>query len=161
VAAQLAALFVANGVAGKVVSLAVLVLQVPFHAYAVLLLMSYVLRDRVVTLDELFACASAYILMAILWGSAYALVLAFDPSALYINEANNPDGRLAFSELIYFSMTTLTSVGFGEITPVAPIARSLVMLQQVVGVLFVAILVARLTGLYEKQVDQRGRDQAS
>ena len=122
--------------------------QVLFHGYAVLALMAYVLNDALITLDELFAIASAYILLALFWASAYALLVHFEPGAIYINEANNPDGVVSFAELVYFSTTTITSVGFGEITPVIPAARSLVMLQQVVGVLFVAIVIARLTSLY-------------
>jgi Ion channel len=50
---------------------------------------------------------------------------------------------------MYYSMTTLTSTGYGEITPVHPAARSLAMLQQWVGVMFVGILIARLAGLHQ------------
>ena len=53
-------------------------------------------------------------------------------------------------------MTTLTSTGYGEITPVAPAARALAQLQQVVGVLFVAILIARLTGRYRGRLGPGG-----
>ena len=130
------------------VETALLGTQVLFHGYAVVALMAYVLNDALITLDELFAIASAYILLALFWASAYALLVHFEPGAIYINEANNPDGVVSFAELVYFSTTTITSVGFGEITPVVPAARSLVMLQQVVGVLFVAIVIARLTSLY-------------
>jgi hypothetical protein len=58
------------------------------------------------------------------------------------------------SELLYFSFTVLTSTGFGDITPVHPVARMLCVLQQVVGILFVAILIARLAGTYPP-VDRR------
>jgi hypothetical protein len=64
-----------------------------------------------------------------------------------INEANDPDGRTTWADLVYYSMTTLTSTGYGDITPLSPPARGLAMLQQVTGVLFVAILIARLTTL--------------
>ncbi|MBV6414007.1 MAG: two pore domain potassium channel family protein [Xanthomonadales bacterium] len=124
-----------------------LVFQVAFHAYAVVLLLRYVLHDEIVTVDELYALACIYVLLALLWASAYAIVIHYDATAIYINEANNPDGRIGWSDLVYYSMTTLTSTGYGEITPVAPPARALAMLQQVVGVLYVAILIARLTGM--------------
>lgn len=129
------------------VQLPMLVAQVAFHAYAVMLLLGYVLRDDVVTIDELYALACIYVLLALLWASAYAIVILYDPAAIYINEANNPDRHIGWSDLVYYSMTTLTSTGYGEITPVTPPARALAMLQQVVGVLFVAILIARLTGM--------------
>lgn len=125
--------------------------QVLFHGYAILALLSYVLRDPWITLDELFAIAATYVLIALLWASAYAIVVHSDPAAIFINPTNNLDGRVDWPDLVYYSMTTLSSTGYGEITPVSPAARALAMLQQVVGVLFVAILVARLTGLYRKR----------
>ncbi len=126
---------------------AMLAAQIAFHAFAVVLLLGYVLRDEVVTTDELFALACIYVLLALLWASAYALVILADPRAIFINPTNDLDGIVGWSDLVYYSMTTLTSTGYGEITPVSPAARALAMLQQVVGVLFVAILIARLTGL--------------
>lgn len=133
------------------VLLPMLVAQVAFHAYAVMLLLGYVLRDEIVTLDELYALACIYVLLALLWASAYAIVVHYDPAAIYINEVNNPDRRTGWSDLVYYSMTTLTSTGYGEITPVTPPARALAMLQQVIGVLFVAILIARLTGMARRR----------
>jgi hypothetical protein len=130
------------------VEMTMLLAQIAFHGYAVLVLLAYVLRDEVVTLDELFAIACVYVLMALLWASAFALVVHFDPHAIFINPTNDLDGRTTWADLVYFSMTTLTSTGYGEITPVSPPARALAMLLQLFGVLFVAILIARLTGLY-------------
>ncbi len=129
------------------VQLPMLVAQIAFHAYAVMLLLGYVLRDDVVTIDELYALACIYVLLALLWASAYAILVHYDPAAIFINPSNDADGRTGWSDLVYYSMTTLTSTGYGEITPVTPAARAMAMLQQVVGVLFVAILIARLTGM--------------
>lgn len=130
------------------VELALLVSQVVFHGYAAIALLVYVLFDDTITLDELFATAGVYVLIALFWASAYAIVIYFDPAAIYINPTNNLDGRVGFADLVYYSVTTITSTGYGEITPVSPAARALAMLQQVTGVLFVAILIARLTGMY-------------
>ena len=136
-----------------------LVAQVAFHAYAVLLLLGYVLRDDIVTLDELYALACIYVLMALLWASAYGIVVHFDPGAIYINPSNDPDGTTGWSDLVYYSLSTLTSTGYGEITPVAPAGRALAMLQQVVGVLFVAILIARLTGMHRARSERNRSDE--
>ncbi len=133
---------------------AMLSAQVLFHGFAALLLLRYVLRDEIVTTDELYALACIYIFLALLWASAYSLVVLLDPQAIFINPTNDPDGVVGWSDLVYYSMTTLTSTGYGEITPVSPAARSLAMLQQVVGVLFVAILIARLTGLNRASKDR-------
>lgn len=135
-------------VPGGGVELALLISQVVFHGYAALALLSYVLLDETITLDELFAIAGVYVLLALFWASAYAIVIHFDANAIYINPTNNLDGRVGFADLVYYSITTITSTGYGEITPVSPAARALAMLQQVTGVLFVAILIARLTGMH-------------
>jgi hypothetical protein len=50
--------------------------------------------------------------------------------------------------MIHLSMATLTSTGFGDITPVAPFARSLTQLEQLTGVFYIAVLISRLIGLY-------------
>ena len=135
---------------------AMLAAQIAFHAFGVVLLLGYVLRDEIVTTDELFALACIYVLLALLWASAYALVILANPQAIFINPTNDMDGAVGWSDLVYYSMTTLTSTGYGEITPVSPAARALAMLQQVVGVLFVAILIARLTGLNRAARSHRG-----
>ncbi len=130
------------------IELPMLVAQVVFHGYAAIALLAYVLGDDVITLDELFAIAGIYVLLGLLWASAYAIVIHYDANAIFINPSNNPDGTTGFGDLVYYSLTTLTSTGYGEITPVSPAARALAMLQQIVGVLFVAILISRLTNLY-------------
>ena len=142
----------------SMVHVPMLVAQVAFHAYAVMLLLGYVLRDDIITLDELYALACIYVLLALLWASAYAIVVHYDPTAIFINPTNDADGRLGWSGLVYYSMTPLTSTGYGEITPVAPAARALAMLQQVVGVLFVAILIARLTGMTRSRATRKDPD---
>jgi Ion channel len=146
VALQFAHVFTDN----RSVELAMLCAQVVFHLYACAALMHYVLIDDVVELDELFAIASNYVLLALLWASAYAIVVHFDADAIFINSTNNPKGYVSFSDLVYYSLTTLTSTGYGEITPVSPSARALAMLQQWLGVLFVAMVIARMTNLYKR-----------
>ena len=119
-----------------------------FYGFVIVAMLRYVLGDDRVTADELFAAASMYVLTAMLWGCLYMITEHLIPGSFAINEANNADGKTTFLELLYFSFTTLTSVGFGEITPANSHARSLVMLEQIVGVLYVALLIARLTGMY-------------
>lgn len=126
-----------------------------FQAYAVSCLFRYVVSDAIATTDELFAAAAMYILLAMVWSCGYAILIQLQPGAFYINAANNPDNAVDWWDLIYFSFTTLTSVGFGEITPVTHHARSLVIVEQVAGILFVAILIARLTGIYRGDGPER------
>jgi hypothetical protein len=121
-----------------------LIAQAVFHAFVVICLLRYMLRDDVMTRDELFAAAGLYVLMAFVFAYLYALIEHWQPGAFVINEANNPHGGIRWWDLLYFSFTCLTSVGFGEITPANDHARSLVMIQQTIGVLYFALVVSRL-----------------
>jgi hypothetical protein len=118
--------------------------QAMFHAFVVICLLRYMLRDEVMTRDELFAAAGLYALLAFVFAYLYALIEHWQPGAFVINAANNPTGRTRWWDLLYFSFTCLTSVGFGEITPANDHARSLVMIQQMLGVLYFALVVSRL-----------------
>ena len=128
-----------------------LVAQALFHAFVVLCLLRYMLRDEVMTRDELFAAAGLYVLIAFVFAYLYALIEHWQPGAFVINAANNPDGVTRWWDLLYFSFTCLTSVGFGEITPANDHARSLVMIQQMAGVLYFALVVSRLVTLQARR----------
>lgn len=125
--------------------------QAAFHGFVATCLLRYVLRDEVMTRDELWALASLYVLLAFVFAYLYAVVEQLAPGAFFINPSNNPDGATGWWELLYFSFTCLTSVGFGEITPVSDVARSLVMLQQVTGVLYLAIVISRLMAMQARR----------
>lgn len=122
-----------------------------FYAYAIASLVAYVLRDDVATYDELYAAVCLYIFIAMFWACLYWIVKYFQPEAFYVNPVNNIDGRVTWWDLLYFSFTTLTSTGYGEITPVTSHARSVVMLQQITGIMYVALLVARLANLLPRR----------
>jgi hypothetical protein len=131
--------------------------QAAFHAFVVSCLLRYMLRDEVMTRDELFAAAGLYVLLAFVFAYLYALVEFLAPGAFYLNPSNNPDGVASWWELLYFSFTCLTSVGFGEITPVSDPARSLVMIEQMMGVLYLALVISRLVSLQAQRI-VRSRD---
>lgn len=134
-------------VPGDALALANYATQAAFHAFVVVCLLRYMLRDDVMTLDELFAAAGLYVLMAFVFAYLYALLERWAPGSFVINAANDPDGATGWFELLYFSFTCLTSVGFGEITPAGNHARSLVMVEQMVGVLYLALVISRLVAL--------------
>lgn len=124
-----------------------LVAQILFHGFVVICLLRYMLHDNIMTLDELFAAASLYMLAAFVFGYCFALIEYLQPGSFYINIANNLDNTTSWWDLLYFSFTCLTSVGFGEITPVTDFARSVVMIEQTTGVLYLAILISRLLSM--------------
>lgn len=129
---------------------AALLFQAALHAFVIVCLFRYVLQDEVMTLDELFAAGSLYAMLAFVFAYLYSAIEYLAPGSFYINASNNPDGVFSWFEMLYFSFTCLTSVGFGEITPVSDHARSLVMIQQLIGVLYLAIVISRLISMQSR-----------
>jgi hypothetical protein len=84
-------------------------------------------------------------------GVPYAILQHLQPGSFALGRACRANLR----DLIYFSFTALTTTGFGDITPVHPIARTLTMFEQLAGVLYVAILIARLAGSYSPSERER------
>jgi hypothetical protein len=114
-------------------------------------LLRYVLDRRTITTDKVFGAVAAYILIAFTFASLFALLQLFEAHAFNATVGNGPEGRLNWPDLMYFSFTVLTSTGFGEITPATPMARALIVLEQVLGVMYVAFLIARLANLYGRE----------
>jgi hypothetical protein len=116
-----------------------------FYTYILADLLHYVLRRDVMTADKLYGAVAAYILIAILWANLHGVTQYFYPGAYAFGGTPK---ALDMAELIYFSFTTLATVGFGDITPTLVHARFLTILEMITGVMYVAILIARLTGVY-------------
>jgi hypothetical protein len=115
------------------------------YFYAAGALISYMLADHEITRDELFAVGATFTLVA--WGFAYTFVVwqAIEPGSFIA--AINPGGERTWMELLFLSFTTLSSTGLSDVVPVAPSARSIVMLEQLAGVAYIAVVVSRLVGL--------------
>ena len=108
-------------------------------------LLRYVFQPKVMTQDKLFGAAAAYLMLGVLWAYLYAIIGYFYPQSYMV--LGQP-GRLVYADALYLSVTVLTSTGFGDITPITRAARGLCMIEQITGGLFVAILIARLSGVY-------------
>ena len=119
-------------------------LHAPFYFFVSYAMIRYLFADDRVTRDELFATGAAFTVVA--WGFAYVYAAAQVVWPGSFIGAGGPGDRSWF-DLLFLSFTTLTSVGLSDVLPVLPHARSLVMVEQVAGVLYVALVVARLVGL--------------
>src|SRR5262245_58799838 len=111
----------------------------------IIYLLRYVFRPEVMTADKLFGAAAAYLMLGSFWATAYALTDFFYPNSFAgLNEASTRD----LIDFHYFSYTVLTSTGFGDIVPKTRQARAICNLEQLAGGLYLAILIARLAGVY-------------
>lgn len=108
-------------------------------------LLRYVFQPEVMTTDKLFGAAAAYLMIGVLWAHFYSLVGFIYPDSFMV--LGQP-ATLVFQDSLYFSITVLTSTGFGDITPLTRQARGVCMVEQLTGALFLAILIARLAGVY-------------
>jgi hypothetical protein len=115
------------------------------YFYAAGALITYVLEDHVVTRDELFAVGATFTLVA--WAFAYSFVVyqAIEPNGF--TAAVDPKAARTWMELLFLSFTTLSSTGLSDVVPIKPFARSLVMIEQLAGVAYIAMVVSRLVGL--------------
>ena len=113
------------------------------YFYAAFSMLAYMLEDTRVTTDELFAIGAVFTLMA--WGFAYVYVVlqALQPGSFAPTEG----GTQTWMDLLFLSFTTLSSTGLSDIYPVTGHARSVMMLEQVAGVFYIAMVVTRLVGL--------------
>jgi hypothetical protein len=105
------------------------------------------------TFDRILGAVALYILIGVVWAEAYQLVNSHLPAAYAGIARGNAQGDRA--TWIYFSFVTLTTVGYGDITPVAHIARSFAILEALIGQLYPAIVLARLVSLHVADDDSR------
>jgi hypothetical protein len=120
-------------------------------------LLHFIFRARRVNSDVLCAGISGYLLLGILFMLAFRLVSLLNPAdlthpgAFSFNIAGAAAHQLSRFEAYYFSFITLSTVGYGDITPLSHAARTLAMTEAMTGTLYVAVLISRLVALYSSQ----------
>jgi voltage-gated potassium channel len=113
-------------------------------------LLHFILQALVVTVDVLCASVAAYLLLGVTWTVAYWLVDQLTPGGAFsFNTGHGSQSMNGFTGL-YFSFITLSTVGYGDITPVSRAARWLAAMEAMTGLLYVAVLIARLVSLYSR-----------
>ncbi|MDX6683732.1 MAG: hypothetical protein QOG94_3771 [Solirubrobacteraceae bacterium] len=115
------------------------------YFYAAGALIAYMLADQEVTRDELFAIGATFTLVAWAFAYVYTVCQAVDPGSF--TATANPSADRSWMELLFLSFTTLSSTGIGDVVPVRPFARALVMIEMIAGLAYVAGVVSRLVGL--------------
>jgi hypothetical protein len=123
----------------------------PFYFFVSYAMIRYLFHDDRVTRDELFATGAAFTVVA--WAFAYLYAAA---QVLWAGSFEGASGQdQPWFNLLFLSFTTLTSVGLSDVVPIGAHARSLVIVEQVAGVLYVALVVARLVGLTVQRAANR------
>lgn len=128
--------------------------SVAFFAITLGAILASILGAKEVTTDVIFGSIAAYLLFGVVLALCYHAVNVLDPGNAIstISEGMTAETRHSqFSDHLYFSYVTLTSVGYGDITPVGPVARNLAIFEGIFGQLYVAILIARLVSIHISQ----------
>lgn len=126
----------------------IVVLWLALLASAAAFLLSDVLRSEKVTTEKLFSAISVYFLMGLIWGLAFIILDRLVVGAFTFPEPVPED---VAPHLIQFSFTTLTTLGFGDISPSSIVARALANFEAVMAQLYLVIIVARLVALHVEQ----------
>ena len=121
------------------------VLHAVFYFYTSLALLRYLFLDRVVTTDELWATGATFTVLAWAFAHTFMAVQIIWPESF--TAAIAPEAPRTWFEMLFLSFTNLTSVGLSDITPILPHARSWVMIEQVAGLMYVALVISRIVGL--------------
>ena len=140
------ALSVAEAVSpNPTVALISAVLHGLFYFWAAGNLMGYMLADATVTRDELYAVGATFTLVAWAFAYVFTVLQTLQPGAL--TESVDPQAQRTWMELLFLSFTNLSGTGLSDIVPITSHARSVVMIQQLAGLGYIALFVSRLVGL--------------
>jgi hypothetical protein len=124
----------------------------------VVAILSYVLGSGRVTWDKIYGAICAYLLLGYAWTFAYSLIEELQPGSFVSTISTMPTdlvGRVM--QLRYFSFVTLATVGYGDIVPHTPAARTMALLEAMLGQFYLVALIGRLVGLHIVYGDPRSR----
>lgn len=119
-----------------------------FHVNIIFTLMRYIFTAEKVTADVIYAACAVYFLLSFFFVPIYGMLETALPGSYVDNTLGSP---VSWQQFVYFSLITLSTAGYGDILPANMWARMLAGIEVTIGVLYVAILVARLVSLYDVQ----------
>lgn len=122
---------------------------IPFQITVIYSLVRFTQLQKQVEVNTIMAAVTIYILLGAIFVPVYGLIETLEPGAFIDNTF--PSERVVWQQLVYYSYVTLNTVGYGDILPYNAWARSLSTLEAGVGILYVALAIARLVSLYDRQ----------
>ncbi len=139
----------ADYTAGTTLNWVALAVFVVLYLFTLCLMLTKIFTTKVVARETIGLAVSTYILLGWAWAMFYLPVAQADPNAF--NQTVLQEGTGPGSTLVYFSFVTLTTLGYGDISPVSGLARSLAITEALTGTLFLTVLISRLIGAYNSR----------
>ena len=136
-------MFFANGY----LLIAAISFGVVLYFYIVVLLVNNLLSHRVITADLVYCAISTYFLIGVMWAGIYMVLEGISPGSF--------SGLSEAGDLLYFSFVTLTTVGFGEITPQTIISKRLAIFEAAMGCIYLAVIIAMIVGRYMSMAEKQ------
>ena len=129
-----------------------------FFLFAIIQMLIFIYGHKEVTRDLIVGAAVVYLFMALMWTFIFVVVETLHPGSFNLPEGQ---GFEATRQFVYYSFVTLTTLGYGDITPISSLARSLCVLEAVIGQLYLVVQVAWLVGVHVSQsmLKRAGRDE--
>jgi hypothetical protein len=121
-----------------------------FFAFTAIVILLHVFKERKITADVIIGAICVYFLIGLMWAFIFSVLEIFQPGSFHIEQSLG----VRLSDFSYYSFVTLTTLGYGDITPLSPPARSLCLLEAITGQLYLAVMIAGLVGIYVSQSRQ-------
>ncbi len=132
-----------------------LAFEIVLYFYVLFFIFKEVFLGPKVTADTIAGAISIYLLLGLVWSTIYTLLENVIPGSFHLPSNGETASPMLWPDLLFFSLTTLTTTGYGDILPANHHARSLASLEYIVGVLYIAIMVARLVNAYQSRSKNR------
>lgn len=140
--------------------LAAIIFEIFLLILCLWVILSFILENRRVTLDTIFAAVVAYFIIAIIFAQVYFFLLNTAPQSFNLPAVATPSTyHVLHGDLVYYSLIVITTAGIGDIVPLNPVARVLTAIEAMLGQFFVAIFVAWLVGRFISQAQSKPPDQ--
>ncbi len=117
-----------------------------FMAFVTSVLLRAIMRTEKVTIETLYGAVAAYIMLGLTWGAIYLLVETVAPMSFHA--ATEPPAAVGWPDCMFFSFITLTTIGYGDVIPVGNMAKALVTIEGITGIMYPAVMIGRLLTLH-------------
>jgi hypothetical protein len=122
-----------------------------FAVFVIVHLLGFIMRSERVNSEVLCAAVATYLMLGLVWAMAYELIWVIAPESFVVNPTAEGGRSINGFEALYFSFGTLAPISDNDIVPISNLARLLVMVEAIVGMLFMGMLIARLVGIYSNE----------